>query len=147
MSAKAVGTHVQDDVLRHSLDNPEEFWSHQADHLSWHKKPTQTLRKTKVTLKESGVTHDSWEWFTGGEISTCYNCIDRHVEAGGGDNIAIYYDSPVTKTKERYTYRKMLQEVEVLAGVLRAEGVQKGDVVLLYSKLRQAYDIKSRLDR
>lgn len=86
------------------------------------------------------MTHDSWEWFPGGEISTCYNCIDRHVEAGRGDNVAIYYDSPVTQTKETYTYRKLLEEVEVLAGVLRAEGVKKGDVVMLYSE----YELRVR---
>lgn len=135
MASREAGSHLQDDVLRHSLDKPEEFWARQAEHLHWHKKPTETLRHTRRALKDGGVTHDSWEWFPGGEISTCYNCIDRHVEAGRGDNTAIYYDSPVTKTKEAYSYRRLLDEVEVLAGVLRSEGVKRGDVVMLYSKL------------
>ncbi|GAB0137209.1 hypothetical protein EsDP_00005485 [Epichloe bromicola] len=132
MASREAGSHLQDDILRQSLEKPEEFWAHQAEHLYWHKKPTETLRRTQRTLRDSGVSHDSWEWFPGGEISTCYNCIDRHVEAGRGDRVAIHYDSPVTKTKETYTYRKLLEEVEVLAGVLRAEGVRKGDVVMLY---------------
>ncbi|OAA42170.1 acetate-CoA ligase [Metarhizium rileyi] len=132
MASRESGSDLQDEVLRHSLDEPEEFWAHQAQHLHWHKKPNETLRRTQRSLKDGSVTHGSWEWFPGGEISTCYNCIDRHVEAGRGDNIAIYYDSPVTKTKEKYSYRKLLEEVEILSGVLRAEGVKKGDVVMLY---------------
>lgn len=126
--------HIQDDVLRHSLDNPEDFWSHQAEHLHWHTQPSTILRKSRKALEDSGVFHDTWEWFPDGEISTCYNCVDRHVLAGNGKEVAIYYDSPVTKTKERYTYDQLLEEVEVLAGALREEGVRKGDVVMLYSK-------------
>ncbi|KAL7923690.1 hypothetical protein ACQKWADRAFT_311940 [Trichoderma austrokoningii] len=130
MSSKG-GSHIQDDILRHSLENPEEFWAHQAEHLYWHKKPSKTLKLTSKKLK-SGIEHDSWEWFPDGEISTCYNCVDRHVAAGHGDHVAIYFDSPVSKTKERYTYRQLLSEVEVLAGALREDGVRKGDVVMLY---------------
>lgn len=125
--------HLQDEVLRSSLQNPEEFWARQAEHLVWHKKPSSTLQKTKKTLKD-GTTHGSWVWYPDGEISTCYNCIDRHVEAGQGDAVAVYFDSPVTKTKEQYTYKQLQDEVEVLAGALRADGVRKGDVVMLYSK-------------
>ncbi|KAK7397672.1 hypothetical protein QQX98_012960 [Neonectria punicea] len=123
--------HVQDEVLRHSLEDPDDFWRHQAEHLHWHKKFTSTIQLTQKTLK-SGITHDSWEWFPDGEISTCYNCVDRHVLDGHGDSAAIYFDSPVTNTKEKYTYRELLEEVEVLAGALREEGVKKGDVVMLY---------------
>ncbi|WZH43720.1 Propionyl synthetase [Fusarium acuminatum] len=123
--------HVQDEVLRHSLENPEEFWRHQAEHLHWHKPFSSTIQLTQKTLK-NGITHDSWEWFPDGEISTCYNCVDRHVLDGHGDSVAIYFDSPVTNTKEVYTYRKLLHEVETLAGALREQGIKKGDVVMLY---------------
>ncbi|POR39198.1 Uncharacterized protein TPAR_00608, partial [Tolypocladium paradoxum] len=124
--------HIQDDVLRLSLDKPDEFWARQAEHLAWHTKPSAALRRTRRELADGGVSHDSWEWFPGGEISTCYNCVDRHVAAGHGDEVAVYYDSPVTGTKERYTYARLLDEVEVLAGALREEGVRRGDVVMLY---------------
>lgn len=56
------------------------------------------------------------------------------MEAGNGDQTAIIWDSPVTKTKEKITYKELLEEVETFAGVLREEGVKRGDVVLLYSK-------------
>ncbi|KAL3424644.1 AMP-binding enzyme [Phlyctema vagabunda] len=123
--------HLQDEIQHHSLTNPEEFWSEQASHLHWHKKPTSALSTTQKTLK-SGTSHDHWDWFPGGEISTCYNCVDRHVLAGNGDRDAIIWDSPVTNSKERYTYKQLLAEVETFAGVLREEGVKKGDVVLIY---------------
>ncbi|KAK0745323.1 hypothetical protein B0T21DRAFT_281225 [Apiosordaria backusii] len=123
--------HPQDLTQSHSLTSPESFWSHQASQLHWHKKPTTALSKTTKTLP-SGVSHDHWAWFPDGEISTCYNCIDRHVLAGRGDAPAILYDSPVTNKKETYTYARLLDEVEVFAGVLREEGVKKGDVVLVY---------------
>lgn len=125
--------HLQDEVLQQSLQNPEEFWARQAEQLHWHKKPESTLRMAQKTL-QSGVVHPTWDWFSGGEISTCYNCVDRHVAKGNGDVVAIYYDSPVTNTKETYTYNQLLGEVETLAGALREEGVGKGDVVMLYSK-------------
>ncbi|ODA80353.1 hypothetical protein RJ55_03311 [Drechmeria coniospora] len=129
--------HLQDDVLHLSLSKPEEFWSAQAEHLSWHTKPTAALRRTHRVLghgnaDDSATSHESWEWFPGGEISTCYNCVDRHVEAGHGDEVALYYDSPVTGTKDRYSYSRLLDQVTVLAGALREEGVRKGDVVMLY---------------
>ena len=56
------------------------------------------------------------------------------MEAGNGDHTAIIFDSPVTNTKEKYTYKRLLSEVEIFAGVLREEGVKKGDVVLMYSE-------------
>ncbi|KAF4974260.1 hypothetical protein FZEAL_8809 [Fusarium zealandicum] len=123
--------HVQDEVLEQSLDNRDQFWKHQAEHLHWHKPFSSTIKLTQKTLK-NGITHDSWEWFPDGEISTCYNCVDRHVLDGHGDSVAIYFDSPVTNTKEQYTYRRLLHDVEILAGALREQGVKKGDVVMLY---------------
>lgn len=124
--------HPQDEVHSYSLSDPESFWKNQALHLHWHRQPSKTLNRTAKKLK-SGTTHDHWEWFPGGEISTCYNCVDRHVEAGSGNNVAIIWDSPVTGKKEKYTYKQLQDEVEIFAGVLREEGVKKGDVVLIYS--------------
>ncbi|KAH6649772.1 hypothetical protein F5144DRAFT_588420 [Chaetomium tenue] len=123
--------HPQDLAHHRSLNDPESFWGHQAEQLYWHKKPSSALRRTTKTLK-TGDTHGHWEWFPDGEISTCYNCVDRHVLAGRGDDPAILYDSPVTNTKQRITYSQLLDEVEVFAAALQEEGVKKGDVVLVY---------------
>lgn len=130
-SMSSTPSYLQDEVLRRSLQNPEEFWSRQAERLHWHKKPDTALRTLQKSLQD-GTTHPTWEWFPGGKISTCYNCVDRHVAAGNGHESAIYYDSPVTNTKETITYNTLLGRVETLAGVLREKGVKRGDVVMLY---------------
>lgn len=124
--------HIQDRVYAASIADPAGFWKRQAENIDWHKQPDQTFQKSKKTLKKSGITHDHWSWFPGGEISTTYNCVDRHVLNGSGDNVAICWDSPVTGLKQQFTYKQLLQEVETLAGVLREEGVKKSDVVLIY---------------
>ncbi|ROV98592.1 hypothetical protein VSDG_04273 [Cytospora chrysosperma] len=126
-------THPQEALHASSLSSPESFWAHQASHLHWHKKPTTILRKyTKTLPSSSNTTHEHWEWFPDGEISTCYNCLDRHVLAGRGGAPAILYDSPVTGTKQAITYAELLADVEALAAVLRGEGVRAGDTVLVY---------------
>lgn len=128
-----MASHIQDQVQSYSLRDPESFWAQQAQQLHWHKQPSCTLRRFNKKLS-GGVEHPSYTWFPDGEISTSYNCIDRHVKNGNGSSIAIVWDSPVTGSKETYTYDQLLLEVETLAGVLREEGVRKGDVVLVYSQ-------------
>lgn len=126
-------THPQDAVLQTSLTNPQAFWTHQASQLTWSHPPSSALRLTTKTLFGLDVTHPHWTWFPDGRISTTYNCVDRHVEAGRGDTVAVIWDSPVTGEKGRITYGELQEETRVLAGVLREEGVRKGDVVLVYS--------------
>ena len=126
-------SHPQKEAHENSLRDPEAFWSHQADQLHWHKKPSRALR-TFTRKLANGVEYPSHTWFPDGEISTTYNCVDRHVENGNGECTAIIWDSAVTGRKEKYTYKQLLLEVETLAGVLRDEGVRKGDVVLIYSE-------------
>ncbi|KAL5335018.1 hypothetical protein BJX70DRAFT_376254, partial [Aspergillus crustosus] len=124
-------THPQQSIHAASLQDPESFWSHHAKQLHWHREPSRALTRSIKTLP-SGASHDSWAWFPDGEISTTYNCVDRHVHNGNGDNVAIIWDSPVTGKKDKYTYAQLLDEVEVLAGVLKEEGIRKGDVVVIY---------------
>lgn len=126
--------HPQDASYTASLTSPQKFWSHQAAQLTWSKSPTTTLSQTIKTLP-SGATHPHWTWFPDGEINTCTNCLDRHVDAGNGDRCALVWDSPVTGRKARYSYGEVLEEVKVLAGVLREEGVGRGDRVVVYSEL------------
>jgi propionyl-CoA synthetase len=126
-----MGSHVQDEVHAESLRDPESFWMKHAKHLHWHKTPTRALETTTKTLPSS-ASHPHWSWFPNGEISTCYNCVDRHVISGNGAKLAIIWESPVTGEQEKFTYRQLLIEVEILAGVLREEGVRKGQVVLIY---------------
>lgn len=135
--------HLQDEVYAASLKDPEKFWSHQANQLTWYKKPSRAFQKRTKKLQD-GTTHDHWTWFPDGELNTAYNCVDRHVENGNGDNVAICWDSPVTNSKEKFTYKQLQAEIETLAGVLKEEGVVKGDVVLIYSKLKHDFLILRR---
>lgn len=133
--------HTMRQANAESLLSPESFWTHHASALHWHRPPSSALARYPKTVHTGADTdsngnqahYNAWTWFPDGEISTTYNCVDRHVEAGLGDRAAIIWDSPVTGAKETWTYARLLDEVEVLAGVLREEGVARGDVVIIYS--------------
>lgn len=73
-----------------------------------------------------------YRWFTGGQTNTCYNCLDRHVDEGRGEQAALIYDSPVADTLRTYTYTELLSEVARFAGVLASLNVGKGDRVVIY---------------
>jgi propionyl-CoA synthetase len=104
-------------------DDPEGFWMQAAEAISWDKKPTRALNDDNAPL---------YEWFTDAQVNTCYNAVDRHVEAGNGDRTAIIYDSPITGTKDKISYADLQTRVASLAGALRAKGVTKGDRVIIY---------------
>ncbi|OMP81584.1 Acyl-CoA synthetase short-chain family member 3, mitochondrial [Diplodia seriata] len=124
--------HPQDDVHHASLRDPEAFWTAQAARLHWDTPPSRALDLVTKDLPAIGVQHPHWSWFPDGEMNITYNCIDRHVLAGNGNFTAIAWDSPVSGSKQSITYQQLLDEVEILAGVLREEGVRKGDVALIY---------------
>ena len=108
---------------RLSIDNPEDFWGQAAEGIDWEK------RWDRVLDKADGLTG---RWFAGGRLNTCYNALDRHVERGRGEQAAIIYDSAVTDTKRTITYAQLLDEVANFAGALAANGVGKGDRVIVY---------------
>jgi propionyl-CoA synthetase len=103
--------------------DPQGFWAEAAREISWTKPPE------RIFDAESGVYG---RWFPDARVNACYNAIDRHVEAGRGDQAALYYDSPVTATRRAITYRELLDETETLAAVLQDLGVSAGDRVLIY---------------
>ncbi len=103
--------------------DPEGFWLDQVDLIDWDKRPTRALDDSAAPL---------YGWFPDSVCNTCYNALDRHVEAGHGDRTAVIYDSPVTGVKDQFTYSQMLDRVSRLAGALAARGVTKGDRVVLY---------------
>jgi propionyl-CoA synthetase len=73
-----------------------------------------------------------YRWFGGGRLNTCYNALDRHVERGRADQLALIYDSPLTETTMSFTYRELRDLVARFAGVLVAQGVRRGDRVIVY---------------
>jgi len=111
------------DLHRASLTDPNAFWMEQAQAIDWVTPPTKALFDENAPL---------YEWFKDGQVNTCWNAVDRHVEAGRGDQAAIIYDSPITHTKREISYVELRNRVANLAGALRAKGVEKGDRVIIY---------------
>jgi propionyl-CoA synthetase len=111
------------EIYRRSLENPEDFWAEAAQALHWHKPWDKVLDES---------AKPSPRWFTGGLFNTCYNALDRHVEAGNGDRLALIYDSPVSEQKRSYSYLEMRDTVAKLAGAIAARGVGRGDRVIIY---------------
>lgn len=112
-----------DDVYDRSMADPEAFWADAASGINWIEPWTEILDR-------SNPPH--FRWFTGGVLNTCYNCVDRHVEAGRGDQAAIIYDSALTDAGRTLSYSDLLDQVSRFAGALAAQGVGKGDRVILY---------------
>jgi propionyl-CoA synthetase len=111
------------DIHRASLGNPDEFWGQAAEGIDWDTPWTKVLDNPAA---------DTYRWFSGGRLNTCFNALDRHVEHGRGEQVAIIYDSAVTDTKRRISYAELLADVSRFAGALAANGVSKGDRVIIY---------------
>lgn len=99
-----------------------------ADKLDWFRKPT-------VAFEQDAANPLLTNWFSDGLINTCYNCLDVHCrgdEKDRSDQVALYYDSPVTGVKRQFTYRELLDKVSRFAGALQDLGVAAGDRVVIY---------------
>jgi propionyl-CoA synthetase len=113
-----------DEAYSKSINDPEGFWGDVAEDIDW-------IKKWDKVLDDSNKPF--YRWFTGGIVNTCYNALDRHIDAGHGDRLALIYDSPVTgNTVRKYTYSELRDQVARFAGVLAAQGVTKGDRVIVY---------------
>jgi propionyl-CoA synthetase len=111
------------DVHRRSLTDPEGFWGELATAIDWDRKWDRVLDASRAP---------SYRWFAGGRLNTCYNALDRHVVQGRAEQVALIYDSPVTGTVARFSYRELCDQVALFAGALRAQGVHAGERVILY---------------
>ncbi|MFP6749540.1 MAG: propionyl-CoA synthetase [Alphaproteobacteria bacterium] len=103
--------------------DPEAFWAEAAGDVHWIKTWDKVLDDSRPPF---------YRWFTGAQTNTCYNAVDRHVEAGRGDQAAIIYDSPITNSMATISYRELQARVAQCAGMLRGLGVEKGDRVIIY---------------
>lgn len=103
--------------------DPNAFWMDAAQAIDWDQKPSKALFGEAAPL---------YEWFKDAQVNTCWNAVDRHVEAGRGNQIAIIHDSPITHSTKGITYSELQKRVASLAGALRAKGIEKGDRVIIY---------------
>src|SRR6516164_7157876 len=120
---RSMGKRSPQATFDQSLRNPAGFWGEAAESICWYRKWQKVLDDSRRPFSR---------WFVGGEVNTCYNALDRHVEEGRGDQPALIYDSPVTKSVKAFTYREMRDKVACVAGGLARLGVAKGDRVIIY---------------
>jgi propionyl-CoA synthetase len=110
-------------TYRRAMADPAGFWAEAAEAIDWERRWDRVLDDSHPPF---------YRWFTGGRLNTCWNALDRHVAGGRAEQTALIYDSPVTATKQSWSYRALRDEVARLAGVLKSMGVGKGDRVLIY---------------
>jgi len=115
------------DLYEKSMSDPDTFWSKVADRITWYKKWD--------TVREFDFVKGNIKWFDGAKLNVSYNCLDRHVEAGHGDQTAIIWEGNNPEEDQAFTYSKLLAEVQKFANVLKSLGVEKGDRVCLYMQM------------
>ncbi len=111
------------EVYAHWLRDPQGFWGEAAKAIDWIEPP-------KTIFDEKAGIYG--RWFPDASLNACFNCVDRHVRDGRGDQAAIIYDAPIIAFQKTITYARLLTEVQVLAAVLQDLGVGKGDRVIIY---------------
>ncbi len=113
-----------EETYLNSIKSPEKFWADAAEDIFWYKKWDKVLDNSNPPF---------YRWFAGGQVNTCYNALDRHVDVhGAGENLALIYESPITGTSSKYTYSELRSEVSNFAGGLSNMGIKKGDRILIY---------------
>jgi propionyl-CoA synthetase len=114
---------VYEQTYERSMGRPEEFWAAEAEDIYWERRWDRVFDDSRKPF---------YRWFTGGQLNTCFNALDLHIERGRGKQLALIYDSPVTSTVRAYTYDALRDEVARTAGALRRRGIGKGDRVIIY---------------
>ena len=122
--AHVKGMDEYEQLYRDSIEDPEAFWVEQAKSLDWFKEPTKVL--------DYDFHGPSIRWFEDGVLNVTTNCLDRHVNVGKGDDVAIIWEGDETNQDRSITYSELLGEVCRFSQVLKQRGVNKGDRVCLY---------------
>ena len=110
-----------------SIQDAEAFWATVAERLTWYQKWD--------TVRDYDFVNGDIKWFEGGTLNACYNCLDRHVEAGHGDATAIIWEGNDPSEDKTFSFNELLAEVKKFANVLKAQGVEKGDRVCIYLQM------------
>ncbi|OZB14861.1 MAG: propionyl-CoA synthetase [Marinobacter sp. 34-60-7] len=109
--------------FRRSINQRDEFWREQAANIDWFT-PPETIWKP--------LDNGHGEWFPDGTLNTSDVALDANIRAGRGEQTALIYDSPVTQTQQSFTYIQLRDDVALLAGALKSQGISKGDRVIIY---------------
>ena len=111
------------EFYKRSNESAIDFWKEQSQNIAWFSNPSTIL---------SNDSNDYPLWYADGELNACYLAIDKHIQDGYGEQVAIIYDSPVTQTVKKYTFNEVKTEVAKLAGGLLSLGLEKGDTAVIY---------------
>ena len=110
-----------------SINDPSGFWENAAERISWY--------ESWNAVSNHDFVNGKIEWFSGGKLNACYNCIDRHIEQGHGEKTAIIWEGNDPNQSRKYSYNDLLKEVSRFSNALKELGVQKGDRVCLYMQM------------
>ena len=114
-------------IYRDSINNPDEFWAKKAERIDWIKKWDE--------VSNNDFNSAQIEWFKGGKLNVSYNCLDRHVNAGFGDEVALIWEGNDPQVDKKYSYSDLLTEVSKFSNVLKNNGIKKGDRVCIYMQM------------
>ena len=115
------------DLYEKSMSDPDTFWSTVAERITWYKEWD--------TVRDFNFVKGKIKWFDGAKLNVSYNCLDRHVEAGHGNQTAIIWEGNNPEEDQTFTYSELLSEVQKFANVLKNLGLNKGDRVCLYMQM------------
>jgi acetyl-CoA synthetase len=115
------------EMYNDSVENSDAFWARQANRLDW-------FKKWDIVSNNNFMNADI-KWFEGGKLNVSYNCLDRHVEAGFGNQKALIWEGNNPVEDKSYTYSELLAEVSKFANLLKSNGIQKGDRVCIYMQM------------
>lgn len=110
-----------------SVNNPDEFWAGIAERITWTKKWEK--------VRSFDFVEGNIKFFEGGKLNVAYNCLDRHVEDGYGDQTALIWEGNDPEEDKKFTYSELKDEVSKFANVLKSNGIEKGDRVCLYMQM------------
>jgi len=114
-------------LYEHSINNPEDFWAEQAERITWFKKWDKIW---EWDFNKANIT-----WFEGAKLNACYNCVDRHVDAGYGAKTALIWEGNNPDETRNYNYKELLEKVQLTGNALKNLGVEKGDRVCIYMQM------------
>ncbi len=110
-----------------SIKDPEAFWAEIAERITWSKKWNN--------VRDFDFVNGQIKWYEGGKLNVSYNCLDRHVEEGHGEQTAIIWEGNNPEEDQSFTFNELLGEVQKFANVLKGLGVEKGDRVCMYMQM------------
>jgi len=110
------------EMHKESIENREKFWGEVAESLDWFKKWDKVWESTDLF---------PGKWFVGGKLNVCYNCVDRHIKEGKGDQVAIIWEGD-DEMERKFTFNDLRKEVSKVANAMKAHGLKKGDRIAIW---------------